>query len=73
LRSKAIRVPSGDQRGEASRFVPAVSRRGSVEPSIGSVQIALVYRFSSRSTPITTNATIVPSGDTRGSNAPVIS
>jgi hypothetical protein len=39
--TNAIRVPSGDQRAEASTFSPAVRFRGGAEPSTGTTKIAL--------------------------------
>jgi len=37
----ARRLPSGDQRGDESRFAPDVSWRGAVDPSTDTSQIAL--------------------------------
>ncbi len=42
----ASREPSGDHRGSASRFFPAVNRRGGVEPSTAASQIVLRYAFA---------------------------
>ena len=66
-------VPSGDQRGSPSAFSLAVNRRGGADPSAAASQIAALYSFASLSTDPTTYATVVPSGDSRGSATPVSS
>ncbi len=66
-------VPSGDQRGSASAFSPLVNRRGGADPSAAASQIADLYSFASLSTAPTTYATVVPSGESRGSATPVSS
>jgi hypothetical protein len=53
LATNASRVPSGDQRGEAS-FLPVVNCRGGAEPSVVASQIACRYSFASRSIDQTT-------------------
>ena len=68
--TKAIRSPSGDQRGCAS-FLPPVSRRGGAEPSVGASQIDWRYSFSSPSIDQTTYATSSWFGRRRGSLTPV--
>ena len=70
---KASVEPSGDQHGSASRLAPEVNARGAVEPSRSASQIRPRYSLASESMPPTTNATVRPSGDTRGSLTPVSS
>src|SRR5579872_2104615 len=70
LETNASQRPSGDQRGEPSRFSPAVNLTGSEEPSSGAIQIALRYSLESLSIHQVTYATRVPSGEMRGSPAP---
>src|SRR6266516_3992017 len=70
---KARRVPSGDHRGVASRFVPEVNFRGGSEPSTGASEMAPRYSLASPSTLQTAKATVPPSGDTLGSAAPLAS
>src|SRR5947208_16422552 len=65
----ASQRPSGDHRGVPSRLGPNVRRRGSVDPSTGTAQIALRGSPLSSSTHETTYATVTPSGDRRGSLA----
>src|SRR5207248_9288913 len=67
---KASFVPSGDHRGEPSRFSPEVNFRAAREPSNGTVQIAPRYSFASLSMLQTLKATVRPSGESLGSAAP---
>src|SRR5215467_14344215 len=62
-RTKAIRLPSGDQRGCAS-CLPFVIRIGGSPPEVATVQMEVSYpvRFSSTLTRV--NATRDPSGET---------
>ncbi len=73
LEVNASCVPSGDQRGSPSAFSPVVNRRGGADPSTAASQIAALYSLASLSTDPTTYATVVPSGESRGSATPVSS
>ena len=73
LERKAILVPSGDHRGVPSRFGPVVKRRGGEDTSAAANQIEERYSLASRSMLQTEYATALPSGERRGSTAPVSS
>src|SRR5947209_6027694 len=61
--------PSGDQRGEVEDCVLVVNCRGGRVASVGAIQICDCRRFCLWSTVVTTYATRLPSGETRGSPA----
>jgi hypothetical protein len=65
-RRNAMVFPSGDQRGALSRG-PDVNARAGWLPSAGTIQIACRSPSFWASTVTRTNATCMPSGDTRGS------
>ena len=67
----ASHVPSGDQLGLPSRFSPAVSGRGGVDPSAAATHTCERYLLAFWSTRVTTYATCLPSGDTAGDEAPI--
>src|SRR5690349_2636185 len=59
--------PSGDQRGVESLCSPLVKARGPADPSTAATQMLLRYSLASSSIVVTVNATVEPSGDSRGS------
>ena len=65
LEVKASSAPSGLHVGWPSRS-PAVSGRGGLDPSAAATQICERYVLAARSVRETTNAIVVPSGDTAG-------
>src|SRR5436305_810800 len=65
--TKAISLPSGDQRGLELEYGDAVSWRGKALPSAGTSQMAETRRLRSLSTRLRTKATCFPSGESLGS------
>ena len=65
--ANASRRPSGDHRGSCSAPGPVNGRGAAPAPRADASQIRCAYRLPSRSGSVTVKATVLPSGDTRGS------